>query len=98
MPMTSAKAMLIVMFCRGLYVLYALASRIRRYTRDGTTVVSLFQETVKRHPNKTAMVMIDDKEWTFRELDHFSNKIANSFYEKVGCRLIIGYKTYLCTV
>ena len=56
---------------------------MRRYYRRGDTAVTLFQQTVKRHPEKVAMVMIDERKWTFRELDLFSNKIANFFYEQV---------------
>jgi len=72
-----------IMFCRGLLYLIDIESKMRRYARNGDTAVSLFQHTVKRHPDKVAMIMIDERQWTFRELDLYSNQIANYFYEQV---------------
>jgi solute carrier family 27 (fatty acid transporter), member 1/4 len=60
-----------------------IETKMRRYARNGDTVVSLFEQTVKRHPDKVAMIMIDERKWTFRELDLYSNQIANYFYEQV---------------
>ena len=42
----------------------------KRYVSDW------FQETVRRHPNKVAL-MFEDRKVTFKELDEVSNRIAN---------------------
>ena len=44
--------------------------KMKLYLSDG------FQETVARHPNKTA-ILFEDRSITFKELDELSNKIAN---------------------
>jgi non-ribosomal peptide synthetase component F len=66
-------------------------TKMRRYTRNGDTAVTLFEQTVKKHPDKLAIVMIDDRKWTFRELDLYSNQVANYFNEQVqyGCIRLI---------
>jgi acyl-CoA synthetase (AMP-forming)/AMP-acid ligase II len=63
-------------------------TKMRRYNRNGDTAVTLFEQTVKKHPDKLAIIMIDERKWTFRELDLFSNQVANYFYEQVQCSLI----------
>lgn len=35
-------------------------------------------ETVKRYPNKTA-ILFENQKWTFRELDEYANRVANHF-------------------
>ena len=52
------------------------------YQNSGDNVVSLFQQTVRKYPNKTAMIMIDERQWTFQEVDEYSNAVANYFYEQ----------------
>ncbi len=41
-------------------------------------MTSLFGKTVAKHPNKIAIFFQKEK-WTFRELDEFSNRVANCF-------------------
>ena len=55
---------------------------MRRYDKDDDTAVTMFERTVKRHPDRTAMVMIDERSWTYRELDLFSNAVANYFHDR----------------
>src|SRR6218665_876975 len=55
---------------------------MRRYQKNKENVVSLFQKVVKEHPNKVAMVMIDERQWTFREVDEYSNSVANYFHDQ----------------
>ena len=50
--------------------------------KNNITVDMLFQETVARHPNKTAIIF-EDKKWTFQEVEDYSNKIAN-YYQSLG--------------
>lgn len=53
------------------------------FNRDTTNICErnlhisdLFQETVDKYPNKTAIIF-EDRRITFRELDEMSNRIAN---------------------
>ena len=55
---------------------------MRRAQNNGDTVVTLFQKKVKEHPDKTAMIMIGERQWTFREMDEYSNAVGNYFYEQ----------------
>ena len=41
-------------------------------------VSDLFRETASRHPDKTAIIF-EEQKWTFRELDEFTNRVANHF-------------------
>lgn len=59
-----------------------IGPKMREYQRNKDNVVTLFQQTVKRHPDRVAMVMIDERKWTFREVDEYSNAVGNYFYEQ----------------
>ena len=48
---------------------------------ENKTVADVFAETVARHPDKNA-ILFEDQRWTFRQLDHYANKIANFFLEQ----------------
>jgi len=63
---------------------------MRRYQKKGDTVVSLFQQRVKAHPDKIAMVMIEERQWTFQEVDEYSNAVGNYFYDQ-GYRKVRGW-------
>ncbi|KAL7978500.1 hypothetical protein Chor_004317 [Crotalus horridus] len=53
------------------------------YVKRRTTIPALFQQTVQRHPEKVALVFQGTGEkWTFRQLDDYSNQVANFFYEQ----------------
>jgi solute carrier family 27 fatty acid transporter 1/4 len=67
---------------RGLMFLLDIKPMMRRYQSNGDTIVSLFQATVRQHADKVAMIMIDERQWTFREVDEYSNAIGNYFYEQ----------------
>lgn len=55
--------------------------RVWWYVRHRYTIPKLFQETVRRHPDKPALIYQGtDETWTFRELDEYSNKVANYLY------------------
>ncbi|RWS25338.1 Long-chain fatty acid transport protein 1-like protein [Leptotrombidium deliense] len=53
--------------------MYGLKSR-------NTTVPQIFQENVKKHPNRV-MFYHESRNWTFKEVDEFSNQVANCFLE-----------------
>ncbi|CAK1543410.1 unnamed protein product [Leptosia nina] len=59
----------------GLRVLLATMFRIWLWERNGTTVVTRWQEVAKMKPNKKAFVM-DDRAISFREGDELSNRVA----------------------
>lgn len=67
------------LFCNsGLYVLLRVKLALWRYMRNGSTIPSIFAETVARHPDKPALVYEATGEtWTFSELDQLSNAVAN---------------------
>lgn len=70
-------------FARGAMYLIDIGLKMRRYRKNGDTVVTLFERTVRRHPDKVALVMVDGKSWTFHDLDLYSNTVANCFREQV---------------
>jgi len=55
------------------YVLYKMRQR-------DATVPKIFRENAERHPDKIA-IHFEDEAWTFRQLDEYSNRIANLFLE-----------------
>ena len=44
---------------------------------NNENIVSLFEKNVKKQPNKTALILVDGREWTFREVDEYSNAFAH---------------------
>ena len=68
-------------FSSGLLFLLDIKPTMSRYQRNNESAVTLFQQTVKRHPHKIAMTMIDERSWTFQEADEYSNVVGNYFYE-----------------
>ena len=52
---------------------------VRRYEKKNVTISDIFQTQVANHPDKIAIIC-DNREWTFRELNEFSNRIANIFH------------------
>ena len=52
--------------------------------RKNLTPCDIFYATAKAHKDKVAF-MFEDKQWTFEEVDKFSNRVANYFRS-------IGYK------
>lgn len=53
------------------------------YVRQKYTIPKIFQQTVQKHPEKTALIFQGTEEtWTFRDLDNYSNKVANFLHEQ----------------
>lgn len=71
-------------------VLLRVKMNVRRHLRERNTVPKIFAETVRRHGDKTALIFEGTGErWTFRQLDEYSNRVANLLLErgfKVGTR------------
>ncbi|XP_062871563.1 long-chain fatty acid transport protein 1a isoform X2 [Trichomycterus rosablanca] len=62
----------------GLYVLLRVKLALWRYMHNGSTIPSIFAETVARHPDKPALVYEATGEtWTFSELDQLCNAVAH---------------------
>ncbi|KAJ0047419.1 hypothetical protein NL108_003017, partial [Boleophthalmus pectinirostris] len=62
----------------GLYVLVRVKLALWRYMKNGSNILSIFAETVKRHPNKPALIYEATGEtWTFTQLDELSNAVAH---------------------
>jgi solute carrier family 27 fatty acid transporter 1/4 len=61
---------------RVLLILSTVISRVKRLISERKGVHDVFEETVKKLPNKVAIIF-EGKEWTFQELDHLANRIAN---------------------
>ena len=47
-----------------------------KMTRKRSNIPAIFQDTVRKHPNKTAFIF-EGRYWTFREVDEQSNAVAN---------------------
>lgn len=51
-----------------------------RLRHRNATVPQIFRENARRHPDKAAFYY-EDTTWTFKQLDEFSNRVANYFAE-----------------
>ena len=58
------------------------------YQKLNLTVPQAFARTVKRHPQKTALIY-EDEAWSFQELEQYSNRVAHFFLRE-------GYKPGQC--
>lgn len=64
-------------------VLLRVKMNVRRHLREKNTIPKIFAETVSRHGDKTALIFEGTGErWTFRQLDEYSNKVANLLLER----------------
>lgn len=73
---------------RALIKYIRLLIQVKRYHRQNASFTQIFQSTVKKNPNKPAIVF-EGQEWTFAQVEEYSNKIANVFkshgYKKGDC-------------
>ncbi|XP_034186929.1 fatty acid transport protein 1 [Osmia lignaria lignaria] len=51
---------------------------IRCHERKNRSVADVFRQNVNRHPNKVCLIC-EDQEWTFQQVEDYSNKIATVF-------------------
>lgn len=49
---------------------------LSRLTKRNETLPRIFRDVVNLHPNKVA-ILWEDESWTFKELDQYSNQVAN---------------------
>lgn len=52
---------------------------VKKCQRRNVTIADVFQEYVLKTPEKPCLVF-EDRSWTFREVDEFSNRMANVFH------------------
>ncbi|NXX58269.1 S27A1 protein, partial [Scopus umbretta] len=71
----------------GLSVLLRVKYKLRKHQKAKSTVPKMFQDVVRRHPDKVALIYeATGEQWSFRRLDEYSNAVANYFYQQ-GFRL-----------
>lgn len=51
---------------------------VRKYARHNMTVPRIFESLVAKHPDRVCFIF-EDKEWTFREVNEYSNRVAHAF-------------------
>lgn len=62
-------------------VLLRVKWQVWRHVREKNTIAKIFQKTARKYPEKTALIFQGTGEsWTFRQLDEYSNQVANFFY------------------
>ena len=73
---------ILLTFVDPLYRLLRTVSKIEKPIKDAIknnlTPCDIFHATAKAHKDKVAF-MFEEKQWTFDEVDKFSNKVANYF-------------------
>lgn len=66
--------------CSALYRYIKLLSLVRRCQKKNVAIWDLFHHYVAKHPQK-ACIIYDGQEWSFRDVNEFSNRIANLFQQ-----------------
>nr|XP_023687699.1 long-chain fatty acid transport protein 4 [Paramormyrops kingsleyae] len=68
---------------RAALLLLRVKLNVRRHLRQRNTIPKIFAETLRRHPDKTALIYEATGEaWTFRQLDIYSNRVANLLLQR----------------
>ncbi|KAM6237390.1 long-chain fatty acid transport protein 4 isoform 2-T3 [Spheniscus humboldti] len=64
-------------------VLLRVKWQVWRHVREKNTIAKIFQKTASKYPEKTALIFQGTGEsWTFRQLDEYSNQVANFFHDQ----------------
>ena len=58
--------------------LLSLNSSLRANAANRVSIADLFEQTVRRHPQKTAIIF-EDERWSFQQLDEYANRVAGYF-------------------
>ncbi|XP_018355249.1 PREDICTED: long-chain fatty acid transport protein 4 isoform X1 [Trachymyrmex septentrionalis] len=64
--------------CKGLIGYIRMLRSVHGHGRKNRNVADIFRQHVNRHPNKICLIF-EDQEWTFQQIEDFSNKIATIF-------------------
>ncbi|XP_078502770.1 long-chain fatty acid transport protein 4 [Lissotriton helveticus] len=68
---------------RAARTLLTVKMSVNHHVRERNTIPKIFSQCVQKHPDKPALVFQGtDTIWTFRQLDEFSNAVANYLYEQ----------------
>lgn len=51
---------------------------VKKYNRQNATIADIFAEYVAKQPEKVCLIF-EDRKWTFREVNDYSNRVANVF-------------------
>ncbi|XP_050294067.1 long-chain fatty acid transport protein 4-like [Anthonomus grandis grandis] len=60
---------------------FRVTRQVSNWIKQNDTVPSVFTKVVREHPNKV-IFYYEDKQWTFQQLEEFSNQIAHYFQSK----------------
>ncbi|KAF5886999.1 long-chain fatty acid transport protein 4, partial [Clarias magur] len=64
-------------------VLLKVKLNVKRHLRQRNTIPKIFAETLQKYGDKTALIFEGTGErWSFRELDEYSNRVANLLHER----------------
>lgn len=69
-----------LLLCRALIRYIKLLLLVRRCQRKNVAVSDLFNHYVAKHPQKPCLIY-EGREWTYRDVNDFSNRIANLFQQ-----------------
>ncbi|XP_070521049.1 long-chain fatty acid transport protein 4-like isoform X2 [Cardiocondyla obscurior] len=64
--------------CKGLLGYIRMLWAVHCHEKKNRNVADIFRQYVSRHPNKICFIF-EDQEWTFQQVEDFSNKIATIF-------------------
>ena len=64
--------------CRLLRNVISMLRTLKQHSTNHVTVSDLFSEIATCRPNKIAIIF-EDRQWTFKELDEYANKVGNHF-------------------
>lgn len=62
----------------ALYRYVRVLLQIKSYQRKDMSIADIFRQNLAAHPNKPCLIF-EDTEWTFAQVEEYSNKIANIF-------------------
>lgn len=74
--------------CSAAKTLYTILRRSSQFQKQKATIVDIFDRTVRKHPDKSAVVY-EKQRWTFAQLQEYTYRVANYFSLK-------GYKEGDC--
>lgn len=64
-------------------VLLKVKLNVKRHLHQRNTIPKIFAETLQKYGDKTALIFEGTGErWSFRELDEYSNRVANLLHER----------------
>jgi solute carrier family 27 fatty acid transporter 1/4 len=66
----------------GIVFFARMLRRIKQNQKNDLTVAQSFRHLVHKHPNKTCIIIDHNKTWSFRQVDEYSNRVANLFQQR----------------